>query len=82
MDPVDLRSLERVLTYGTTATRRSMAERMAADPDSDLPEVLLATVRSSEPKVVRDRSMEILVFMAAAGHGLAAAIIAELNRSL
>jgi hypothetical protein len=82
MDPNDLRSLERVLNYGTPATRRTLAERMAADPDSDLPQVLLATVRSSEPQLVRDRCVEVLVFMAAAGHVLASTILADLTKSL
>ncbi|MFL5799380.1 MAG: hypothetical protein ACJ77A_15790 [Actinomycetota bacterium] len=82
MDPNDLRSLERVLTYGTPATRRSLAERMAGDPESDLPHVLMATVRSSEPTVVRERCLEVLVIMAAAGHALAATVVAELSKAL
>jgi hypothetical protein len=82
MDANDLRSLERVLTYGTSASRRSLAERMARDPESDLPQVLVATVRSTEPKMVRDRCLEVLVIMAAAGHGLAAAVLADLSRSV
>ncbi len=79
MDANDLRRLERVLTYGTSASRRSLAERMADDPESDLPQVLMATVRSSEPQMVRDRCLEVLAMMAAAGHRSASAALGELE---
>jgi hypothetical protein len=79
MDGNDLQSLARVLAYGSPATRRSLAERMAADPNPEVPRVLMATVRSSEPEIVRDRCLEILGIMAAAGHTLAATILGDLN---
>jgi hypothetical protein len=82
MDADDLRSLSRVLTYGTPATRRALAERIAADPDTDLPRVLMETVRSSEPLEVRERSLEILGIMAAAGNAPASWVLGELSRTL
>jgi hypothetical protein len=82
MDANDLLSLSRVLTHGTAATRRALAERIAVDPNPDLPRVLLETVRSSEPEEIRERSLEILGIMAAAGNAPASQAIGELARTL
>jgi hypothetical protein len=82
MDTDDLLSLSRVLSHGTAATRRALAERIAGDPNPDLPRVLLETVRSSEPLVVRERSLEILGIMAAAGNRPASQALGELSRTL
>ena len=83
MDSDDLRSLSRVLVSGTPATRRALAERMAADPDPnpDLPRMLMATVRSDEPAEVRERSLEILEIMAGAGSRMASQVLGELSRT-
>jgi hypothetical protein len=78
MDADDLRSLSRVLTFGTPATRRALAERIAADPNPELPRLLMETVRSSEPIEVRERSLEILGIMAAAGNRPASDVLSEL----
>jgi len=81
MDADDLLSLSRVLSHGTPATRRALAERIAQDPNPDLPRVLAATVRSSEPEEVRERSLEILGIMAAAGNEPASKALGELIRN-
>jgi hypothetical protein len=81
MDTDDLLSLSRVLTHGTPATRRALAERIASDPNPDLPLVLAATVRSTEPIEVRERSLEILGIMAAAGSEPASRVLGELVRN-
>ncbi|HEX9375126.1 MAG TPA: hypothetical protein VGB19_02645 [Actinomycetota bacterium] len=79
MDADDLRSLSRVLVYGTAVTRRALARRLASDPASDMPGVLLSTVRSDEPKIVRDRCLEVLTIMAAAGNESASGVLEELG---
>jgi len=79
MDPDDLRSLSRVLVYGTASTRRALALRLAATPGPEMPSVLLSTLRSEEPELLRDRCLEVLVIMAAAGHESASGILDELN---
>jgi hypothetical protein len=78
MDTDDLRSLSRVLNYGTSATLRSLAERIAADPNPELPRLLMQTVRSGEAVELRDRSLEVLGIMAAAGNRPAAEVLHEL----
>lgn len=80
MDTDDLLSLSRVLSHGTAATRRALAERIAADPNPDLPRVLMETARTpSEPQEVRQRSLEILGIMAAAGNRSASQALGELE---
>ena len=84
MDADDLRSLSRVLIFGTPATRRALAMRMAADPGSDLPHVLMETVRSPEPQPeeLRERCLEVLGVMAEQGHRAASAMLVELNAAV
>ena len=79
MDADDLRSLFKVLTYGTPATRRALAERVAVDPHPDMSLVLVATVRSSAPRELKDRCLEVLQVMAAAGDPTASEFLDELN---
>jgi hypothetical protein len=79
MDPDDLRSLSRVLVFGTDATRRALALRLAGDPNPDFARVLVETVRSRESDDVRDRSREVLGIMARAGDPFAAEALEELN---
>jgi len=81
MDADDLLSLSRVLSHGTTATRRALAVRIASDPNPDLPEFLAETVRSTEPLEVRERSLEILGIMAAAGNEPASRALGDLVRN-
>jgi hypothetical protein len=54
---------------------------MAADPNSALPRVLMETVQSEEPEVLRERCLEILRIMAASGHASAIAVLEELRAS-
>jgi len=75
MDADDLRSLSRVLTYGTPATLRALALRLASDPDSELPIMLLASARLEESPEMRDRCEEVLGIMAGAGHRAAARLV-------
>jgi hypothetical protein len=82
VDADDLRSLSRVLTFGTPATRRAIAERVAADPSPELPQILMETVRSAEPREVRERSLEMLGIMAAAGNRSASQVLGELTPTL
>jgi hypothetical protein len=79
MDTNDLRTLSRVLVFGTDATRRALALRMAAVPDPEFSRVLGETVRSSEPEDVRGRCREVLGIMADAGDPFASGVLDELS---
>lgn len=79
MDADDLRSLSRVLIFGTDATRRALAQRMAVEPNPDFARVLVETVRSSEPDELRDRCLEVLGIMAGAGDPFAIEVLEDLN---
>ena len=81
MDADDLRSLSRVLNFGTANTRRAVALRMAADHNAELPHLLMDTARSEESSEVRDRCLEILGIMAEAGDREAFQLLAELGIS-
>jgi hypothetical protein len=77
MDADELRSLFRVLTFGTDATRRALATRMA--DDFEFVRVLGETIRSDESEVLRARCREVLEVMAESGSPEAIALLAELN---
>lgn len=73
-DPLDL---SRLLLYGRPATRRSVADRLR---ESGCPEhwaMLAATVRSSEPWLLRARCLEALGMGAADGDEATAKLILE-----
>jgi hypothetical protein len=68
-------SLSRLLLYGSEATRRSLAGGLV---ESDWA-MLAATVRSSEPWLLRARCLEVLGMAAGGGdEATAAAIMAAL----
>lgn len=73
MDGENLRSLSRVLLYGSPDTRRRAAERLVADPDPDLWPLLARTVTADGPWLLRARSLEVLGIAA----GCAAAPVVE-----
>jgi hypothetical protein len=60
MDADDVRSLGRVLMYGGAETRRALARRLAADDQRDLWRLLVGTVRSEGPWLLRARCLEVL----------------------
>jgi hypothetical protein len=67
-------SLSRLLLYGSEATRRSLADGLAASGGADVA-MLAATVRSNEPWLLRARCLEVLGMAAAAGDESTAATI-------
>jgi hypothetical protein len=68
-----------VITFGTEATRRSLAIRMAAEPSPEFVRVLGETIRSDESDELRDRCRQVLVVMAESGSADATALLDELN---
>jgi len=79
MESEDLRSLSRVLMYGTAQTRRALADRLATEGRDDLWPLLVATVRSDEPWLLRARCLEVLgVVAGSASPEVAATILSGL----
>jgi hypothetical protein len=64
MNGEDLRSLARVLMYGTVETRRALAERLITEHRTELWQLLVETVRSDEPWLLRARCLEVLGLVA------------------
>ena len=60
MNAEDLRSLARVLLYGTPDTRRALARRLSRNGARELWPLLVETVRSNEPWLLRARCLEVL----------------------
>jgi hypothetical protein len=75
METEDLRSLARVLIYGTPQTRRALADRLATEGRDDLWPLLVATVRSDEPWLLRARCLEVLGVVAGSARPEIAATI-------
>ena len=75
MDTEDVRSLARILLYGGPDTRRSLARRIAADDHEELWRLLVATVRSDEPWLLRARCLEVLGLVTGSADPLRAADI-------
>jgi len=65
--------------YGGAETRQALARRLAADDHGDLWRLLVGTVRSDEPWLLRARCLEVLGFVAASADSeRAGLILAEL----
>src|SRR5439155_9477603 len=60
VDADDVRSLSRILLYGGPDTRRSLARRLAAEDREELWRLLVATVHSDEPWLLRAICLEVL----------------------
>lgn len=72
------RSLAYLLLYGSPETRRSLAEQLVEEGDSEAWALLAGTARSQESWLLRARCLETLGIAAGqAGQGLAEAILAE-----
>ncbi len=79
MDADELRSLFRVITFGTDATRRALGTRMAAGTSLEFVGVLGETILSDESEELRDRCRQVLDVMAESGSTDAAVLLVELN---
>jgi hypothetical protein len=52
--------LGRVLLYGSANSRRAAAKRLVRDNDPEVWDMLVSTVRSAEPWLLRARALEVL----------------------
>ena len=67
MDHDDPRTLARLLLYGSPASRRQLGESLLTDSGAVHWPLLVSTVRSGEPPLLRGRCLEVL------GHAVACA---------
>ena len=79
VDADDVRSLSRILLYGGPDTRRALARRLALEDREEMWQLLVATVHSDEPGLLRARCLEVLGLVAgSADPDRAARILAAL----
>ena len=77
VDAEDLRSLSRILLYGGAGTRRALARRLAAEDSQELWRLLVSTVRSDEPWLLRARCLEVIGIVAGSADPRRTAAILE-----
>jgi hypothetical protein len=80
VDAEDLRSLSRILLYGGPGTRRALARRLAGEDGQELWRLLVSTVRSDEPWLLRARCLEVIGLVAGSADPQRAAAILEALR--